>query len=152
MEGTLAQTCETSATAPDGPTLPATHPIFAKSSLIIAILGMSLMSRCLGQAVYTPYNFIYLAGTGYIGTNDGPGWGATFYLPLAGALDTVGNLYVADSGNNTIRKISPSGTVSTLAGRPGVAGSSDGTGSDALFNSPWGVAVAASGNIYVADT
>ena len=83
-----------------------THPIFAKSSLIIAILGMSLMSRCLGQAVYTPYNFIYLAGTGYIGTNDGPGWGATFYLPLAGALDTVGNLYVAEGGtggsNSTI--------------------------------------------------
>jgi hypothetical protein len=67
------------------------------------------------------------------------------------ALDSSGNLYVSDSGNNTIRKVTPTGGVTTLAGRAGIAGSADGTNSAARFNVPCGLAVDSSGNLYVAD-
>ena len=66
-----------------------------------------------------------------------------------------GNVYVADSGNNTIRKVTPVGTnwvVTTLAGLAGSFGSADGTGSAAQFSCPEGVAVDSAGNLYVADT
>ena len=65
------------------------------------------------------------------------------------AVDGAGNVYVADTGSNRIRKISPAGAVSTLAGS-GVATFADGVGTNAAFNSPWGVAVDAAGNVYVA--
>ncbi len=70
------------------------------------------------------------------------------------AVDSSGNLYVGDANNNTIRKVTPVGTnwvVTTLAGSPGNSGSADGTGTNALFNYPWGVAVDSAGNVYVAD-
>ncbi len=75
---------------------------------------------------------------------------ARFHEPAGVALDTAGNLYVADSYNNRIRKIGPSGLVSTLAGQ-GRAGYADGPGSAAMFDHPAGVAVDGSGNVYVAD-
>ena len=59
---------------------------------------------------------------------------------------------MADTGNNTIRKITPTGEVTTLAGLAGTSGTTDGSGEDARFNSPGGVAVDSAGNIYVADT
>ena len=68
------------------------------------------------------------------------------------AVDSQGYLYVADTENNTIRKISPDGTVQTLAGVIGVAGGADGSGAQALFNYPEGVAVDASGNVYATST
>src|SRR5262249_16729645 len=61
-------------------------------------------------------------------------------------------LYVADSGNGTIRKIAPDGTVTTLAGSAGQTGSSDGTGIGASFRFPASIAWGSSGNLYVADT
>src|SRR5439155_13292708 len=67
---------------------------------------------------------------------------------------SAGNLYVADTYNYTIRKVTPVGTnwvVTTIGGSPGVAGSDDGAGSTALFNLPFGVTVESSGNLYVAD-
>ncbi|MFZ2031653.1 MAG: hypothetical protein WAU68_15175, partial [Vitreimonas sp.] len=62
--------------------------------------------------------------------------------------DAGGNVYVGDAGNGTIRKITPAGVVSTVAGSTGITGSADGTGSAARFNYPGGVAVDGSGNVY----
>jgi sugar lactone lactonase YvrE len=92
-----------------------------------------------------------LAGTtGVFGSADGTGTAATFYSPAGIAVDLTGNIYVAD-GLYTIRKITPAGVVTTLAGTPGVAGESDGTGAAASFNSPGGIAVDSNGTLYVAD-
>lgn len=85
------------------------------------------------------------------GTSDGSGTNARFNNPQGVCVDASGIVYVADSGNNTIRKIDTSGVVTTLAGRPGVIGWANGTGTNALFNTPTGVATDGSGNIYVAD-
>jgi sugar lactone lactonase YvrE len=73
-----------------------------------------------------------------------------FSSPSDVAIDASGNLYVADYGNNMIRKITPGGALSVLAGNGG-AGAVDGTGTAATFNGPTGIAVDASGNVYVAD-
>jgi len=92
------------------------------------------------------------AGTGGLsGTNDGVGSAARFTNPQAVALDGAGNAYVGDSGNNTIRKITPGGVVTTIAGNPGQSGSVDGTNNAALFSSPRGVAVDRATNIYLAS-
>ena len=91
-----------------------------------------------------------LAG-GTEGYAEGKGSAASFNTPSGLAIDAAGNVYVADTGNNAIRKITPDGTVSTLAG-DGLAGDKDGKGAGAQFNGPVGVAVDASGNVYVADT
>ncbi|MEI6950816.1 IPT/TIG domain-containing protein [Paraflavisolibacter sp. H34] len=93
-----------------------------------------------------------LAGNTTPGFTDGEGSAARFYKPGNLALDARGNVYVSDHENNSIRKISPGGVVSTLAGngteRPGFA---DGTGSAARFNNPSGIAVDGQGTVYVAD-
>nr|WP_229259138.1 gluconolaconase [Duganella flavida] len=91
-----------------------------------------------------------LAG-GTEGYAEGKGSAAAFNTPSGMAVDAAGNLYVADTGNNAIRKITPDGTVSTLAG-DGMAGDKDGKGAGAQFNGPVGVAVDGGGNVYVADT
>ena len=94
-----------------------------------------------------------LAGTyGNSGSADGTGAAAQFYFPAGVAVDGSGNVYVADSYNNTIRKVTPAGVVTTVAGTAGNSGSADGTGAAARFNRPSGVAVDGSGNVYVADT
>jgi len=94
-----------------------------------------------------------LAGKGLnAGSADGAGSSARFNVPYSVAVDGVGNVYVADSGNHTIRKITAAGVVTTLAGTAGSSGSNDGTGSAARFYQPQGVAVDGAGNVYVADT
>lgn len=74
-----------------------------------------------------------------------------FQRPQGIAIDSQGNVFVADSGNNAIRKIDPAGKVTTVAGN-GLTGSDDGSGAAARFNSPADVAVAPDGTLYVADT
>jgi hypothetical protein len=94
-----------------------------------------------------------LAGeAGISGSADGVGAAARFRSPCGVAVDVNGNVYVADSGNSTIRKITAAGAVTTLAGTPGVTGSVDGIGASALFYWPEAVAVDGSGNLFVADT
>jgi len=90
-----------------------------------------------------------LAGSGTLGFADGNGSAAQFFGNFSVACDRQDNVYVADDNNNRIRKITPAGVVSTLAGSTG--GLADGTGSTALFNKPIGVACDAQGNVYVAD-
>ena len=91
-----------------------------------------------------------LAGSITPGSADGTGAAASFYWPGGVAVDASGNVYVADGSNQKIRKITPTGVVTTLAGSI-TPGNADGTGAAASFNNPTGVAVDASGNVYVAD-
>jgi sugar lactone lactonase YvrE len=100
-----------------------------------------------------------LAGSGFQGSTDATGAAARFFFPQGIATDSAGNVYVGDTINETIRKITPAGVVTTLAGMaadvvetPGIAGSTDAIGSAARFNSPTGLAVDSAGNVYVADT
>jgi len=90
------------------------------------------------------------AGSGSAGNVNGSAGAASFYYPYSVVADKSDNLYVADSQNNLIRKVTPAGDVSTLAGS-GDAGFADGDGILASFYSPSGVNVDADGNVYVAD-
>lgn len=93
-----------------------------------------------------------LAGTPFVsGSADGTGGAASFMAPTGLATDSSLNVYVADAVSNTIRKITPAGVVTTLAGKAGSSGSANGTGSAARFNQPYSVAADTSGNVYVAD-
>ena len=91
-----------------------------------------------------------LAGSGVDGDADGQGTNAQFSGPQGVAVDASGNVLVADSGNNKIRKISPNGNVTTVAGS--TAGYNDALGTDAQFLVPRGIAVRANGDIYVCDS
>jgi streptogramin lyase len=93
-----------------------------------------------------------LAGSGAIGAADGPGGSASFAAPFGVAVGGDGNLYVADSGNSLLRRVTPAGVVSTLAGQPGVMGSQDGIGAAATLTQPYSLAMAADGTLYVADS
>jgi uncharacterized protein (TIGR03437 family) len=91
-----------------------------------------------------------LAGNIVYGFTDGTGKAAQFHTPTGAALDGQGNVYIADWGNHSIRKITPGGVVTTLAGN-GTHGFADGTGSAARFNYPYGITVDGQGNVFVAD-
>lgn len=91
-----------------------------------------------------------LAGSGVQGSADGAGSAASFRFPFGIAVDSIGNVYVGDLNNNKVRKISPDGVVSTLAGS-GASGGANGTGAAASFNRPAGVAVDVDGNVYVVE-
>lgn len=93
-----------------------------------------------------------LAGSTTYGSANGTGTAASFNAPAGVAVDASGNVYVADTYNDMIRKIAPGGSVTTLAGSPGVIGSTNATGSAASFAEPYGVAVDNAGNVYVADS
>jgi len=92
-----------------------------------------------------------LAGKPGGGAGDGTGTNAGFNGPMGVAVDGTNNIYVADFNNNTIRKITRDGVVTTLAGMAGMSGSTDGTGSVARLNNPAAVAVDGAGNIYVGE-
>lgn len=93
-----------------------------------------------------------LAGTANkSGSVDGTGNAARFYLPDSVASDSANNLYLADAGNETIRKITPGGVVSTFAGSPQKLGDADGIGSAARFYGLHGIAVDGANNVYVMD-
>ena len=129
-------------TSPDGIALDAAGNVYVADALgqVIRKISSAGVVTTLAGAAGTP------------GFADGTGTGAQFNHPAGLAVDAGGNVYVADQSNNVIRKITPAGVVTVLAGLPGVAGSDDGTGSLALFNQPTGLVLDASGNLFVADT
>src|SRR5689334_20789039 len=87
-------------------------------ALRVLSLGLALAGpRSVAQSIYEPYTFTTLAGGASPGNLDGKGGAARFAYPQALAADSAGNLYVADTGNNTIRKVTPDGLVTTVAGR-----------------------------------
>lgn len=109
-----------------------------------------------GTTVDSPaFEFVFtisvstLAGSSS-GFAEGTGTAAKFAQPYTAAVDADGNVYIADTNNHRIRKITPAGVVTTLAGS--TSGDTDGTGAEAKFNYPYGVATDAAGNVYVADT
>jgi uncharacterized protein (TIGR03437 family) len=100
-------------------------------------------------------NISTFAGNGgYSYSGDGgPATSAQLNAPHGVAADTAGNFYIADSGNNVVRKVSANGTITTLAGN-GTAGfgGDGGAAASAQLSAPQGVAVDSAGNVYIADT
>ena len=95
---------------------------------------------------------ITLSGkAGETGSLDGMGVNARFNTPMGIAVDHANNIYVADNGSQTIRKILPSGLVVTIAGAPGELGSDDGNSSVARFYSPIGIAIDSRDNLFILD-
>jgi sugar lactone lactonase YvrE len=94
---------------------------------------------------------VYAGSVADSGSADGAAEAARFSSPNGLAFDGSGNLYVADQRNSTIRKITPAGQVSTVAGSPGLDGKLDGTGAAARFELPTGLALDAGGNLLIAD-
>lgn len=133
--------------------IPRLTNVFTRRSCFRMIVLAALFGGVKGQGATTvSYRFDHLAGaTGGAGDQDGAVASARFTSPSGVAFDAAGNLYVADSGNRIVRRITPQGVVSTLAGRAGVAGSTDGVGDAARFSEPYMLAVAPTGDVYVTD-
>jgi DNA-binding beta-propeller fold protein YncE len=85
------------------------------------------------------------------GRADGTGSAARFVWPISAAVDSAGNVFVADYETYSVRKVTLAGAVTTIGGGAGAGGKADGIGSSAGFNYPSGIAVDGAGNLYVAD-
>jgi len=127
----------------NGPTGIATD---ISGNVYVADNGNNVIRKITSKGVVTT-----LAGSGNRGALDGTGAAASFNQPQALTVDGIGNVYVADKGNNLIRKITPDGVVTTIAGT-GTAGSANGVGTAASFNGPAGITIDASGNLYIGDS
>ncbi|MDR6534325.1 NHL repeat-containing protein [Variovorax soli] len=124
---------------------PAGLDVDANGNVYVADYGNNMIRKITPDGVVTT-----LAGSTTRGSADGQGAAASFNKPNGVKVDASGNAYVADASNHLIRKITPDGVVTTLAGStPGYA---DGTGAAAQFSYPWGIALDASGYVYVADS
>jgi DNA-binding beta-propeller fold protein YncE len=127
------------------------HTFAAGAFLSICHFAASFTAQA--QSIYEPYFFTHLAGLALnTGDTDNIGDLARFNQPWGVAVDGAGNVYVADTLNHTIRRITPDGAVTLLAGVSGSAGYNDGPAASAMFSRPIGVAVDAKGStVYVTD-
>jgi sugar lactone lactonase YvrE len=103
------------------------------------------------QSSYEPYAVSTIAGATPALGGDTVGGVKGFNLPSGVAVDSAGNLYVANTDDHTIRKVTAAGLISTLAGAASSPGYADGAGGAARFSYPKGVAMDGAGNVYVAD-
>jgi sugar lactone lactonase YvrE len=103
------------------------------------------------QAIAADGSITVFAGSTLAGYADGTGAAASFSRPFGLAMDAAGNLFVADTGNAAVRKITPSGMVTTFAGFPGNPAGTDGIGQAAGFTSPFAIAIDSNGTIFVTD-
>ncbi len=127
---------------------PRSIAIDSNGNLFLADSGNHNIRKITSAGVVTTY-----AGTtASSGSTDDSSLASKFFEPNGIAVDSNGNVYVADTSNSTIRKISSTGIVSTLAGLAGSRGTTDGAGSEARFSWPQGLTVDSSGNVFVADT
>ncbi len=147
LAGKTGETGSTDGTAGARFNKPAGITLDSAGNVYVADLGNNVIRK-----INTTGTTSTLAGmAGVSGSSDGTGIDATFHLPSGIMVDNAGNTYTADYFNHTIRKISPAGNVTTVAGTAGIAGRTDGTGADARFYYPTDITVDSDGNTYVAD-
>ena len=115
------------------------------------VYHVGFTTHVLRQTTSRGVSTILAGGINLSGSTDGTGTAARFNGPNKVAVDSAGNIFVADRANHTIRKVTPAGVVTTLAGQAGVSGSADGTGAAATFNLPGSIAVAPDDTLYVTD-
>jgi hypothetical protein len=127
--------------------LPTSVAVDSTGNVYVADTYNQLIRKVTPAGVVTTF----AGGAGAVGSVDGTGSIARFYAPTGVAVDSADNVYVADTYNNTIRKVTPARVVTTLGGMPGNLGTANGTGSAARFSNPAGLAVDGDGNVYVAD-
>jgi len=124
------------------------YEVFGATAVLLLSLVLLLAGPLRAQDAVTS-----IAGQPLVsGGANGSGTNALFSDPAAMVADAAGNLFVADSGNHAVRKVSAIGMVTTFAGQLGVSGSGGGTGTQAKFNRPCGIAVDRAGNLFVSDT
>ncbi len=126
----------------------------APSSLVFTVDGTLIVADmgndCI-RKISPTWQTSTFAGKANYGSSVGTATGAKFYEPDGITVDRKGNIFVSDRSNNTIRRITPAGIVTTLAGQAGASGSADGFGAAARFNYPRGLTTNAAGDIFVAD-
>jgi kumamolisin len=140
--GAAVSTLATGFNAPNG------IAIDSSGNLYVADSGNNVIKK-----VTSAGSVSILAGTsGTAGYVNASGTAAKFNNPASVAVDSLGNVYVADYGNDVVRKITSTGVVTLFAGQPGTTGYADGVVGKSAFNTPGGVAVDGSNNVYVADS
>lgn len=148
----IVSTFATGSTGGPGPDQPFNGPtglaVDGNDNLFVADTFNHVIRRVTPSGVVTT-----LAGSlGTPGSDDGTGADARFFQPTGVTADDDGNVYVADRGNRTIRKVTSAGVVTTIAGTPGLFGWDDGTGDVASFVEPRAIALGPDGRLYVADS